>query len=316
MRDRSIDILSSLFLVYMILIHIMQMAELADIAYFKVSFAVLGCIIPWFFFKSGLFFKQQPIKALVVKEAKRLLIPFVVYSAIGHICQMVILFQQGDTNIIHYTLSPIKQLLLTGSITGNMPLWFLPSLFAAKVLFNAIHSIGRGWAIAIVTLLIASIPFLLHAFEPTCRWPLYIANISAGLFFYACGVYLKPWISKWYIILPCVAIYLVSLFVVPTYIDMRANNLDFGNFYLWYPLSLAAIITLKALCSIIKLPTSLLAGENAMIILCTHWIILLLVRICAPHLSSWDFVAVSSGAIIVFIPALIALSKRFNIIKF
>jgi hypothetical protein len=294
----------------------MQMAELADIAYFKVSLAVLGCIMPWFFFKSGLFFKQRPTRALVVKEAKKLLIPFIIYSAIGHICQMVILFQQGETNIIHYTLSPVKQLLLDGHITGNMPLWFLGSLFAAKVLFNAIHSIGRNWAIATVTLLIASIPFLLHFFEPACRWPLYIANISAGLFFYACGVYLKPWIGKWYIVLPCIAIYLVSLFVVPTYIDMRANSLDFGNFYLWYPLSLVAIVTFKALCSIIKLPTSFLAGENAMIILCTHWIILLLVRICAPHLSGWDFVAVSGGAIIVTIPVLVALSKRFNIIKF
>lgn len=47
--------------------HIMQMAELADIAYFKVSLAVLGCFMPWFFFKSGLFFKgpnDYPLYAL------------------------------------------------------------------------------------------------------------------------------------------------------------------------------------------------------------------------------------------------------------
>ncbi len=316
MRDHSIDIVSSLFIAHMVFLHIMQMADLTDIAYFRVSMAIFACFMPWFFFKSGFFFKQQPTKALVVKEAKRLLIPFVIYSAIGHICQMVILFQQGDTNIIHYTLSPIKQLLLTGSITGNMPLWFLVSLFAVKILFNAIHSTRRGRIIAIFSLFIVSIPFFLHAFGSMYRWPLYIANISAGLFFYACGVYLKAWIDKWYVILPCVAIYLVSLFVIPTYIDMRTNNLDFGNFYLWYPLSLVAIVTFKALCSIIKLPTSLLAGESAMIILCTHWIILLLVRICAPHLSGWNFVAVSGGAIIVIIPVLVALSKRFNIIKF
>ena len=67
MRDHSIDIVSSLFIAHMVFLHIMQMSDLTDIAYFRVSMAIFACFMPWFFFKSGLFFKvpnDYPLYAL------------------------------------------------------------------------------------------------------------------------------------------------------------------------------------------------------------------------------------------------------------
>lgn len=307
MRDRSIDIVSSIFIIQMVLFHIGQQAGLLDAAYYEVSIKVFACFMPWFFFKSGIFFKPQSNKETVIKEAKRALVPFVVFSLIGHICYIFVLYSKHDTNIIHYTLSPIKQLLQGGSIAGNMPLWFLSSFFAVKVLFNAIYS----WHKQFLLVLIAAIPYLLYITHT--ELPIYyIANISAGIFFYGCGFYLKDVLDKWYVILPCIVAFTLSLFIIPTYVDMRTNQVVLGNFYLWYPLAIAGIITFKYIFSIIDFGLSTILGvvsRNSIFILCTHWIIIMLVSLILPNLTGWELFTADVVALLVLIPILLYLSN-------
>ena len=289
----------------------MQMAGLADTVYCKASVIVFACFMPWFFFKSGVFFKQQQTKDLIIKEAKRLLVPFVVFSAIGHIVYMFYLYQQDDTNIIHYTLSPIKYFLQYGSIGGNLPLWFLTSLFVVKIVFNYIHKTQYLWLIGCI----ATIPYLMFSFN--IELPVYVANISAGLFFYACGYYTKEIQERWYIVVPCIIIFALSLLYNQTYIDMRMNQLVYGNFYLWYPLSLAGIIVLKTISRIVA-PIFLairveVVARNGMLILCTHWIILLSIGIILPNILGWKLFIINTIVLLVLIPLLIFTSKRLSI---
>ena len=311
MRNSSIDITSSVLLIHMVCLHSMQMAGLANTAYFKASVVVFACLMPWFFFKSGIFFKQQRTKDLVIKEAKRLLVPFVVFSAIGHIVYMFYLYQQNDTNIIHYTLSPIKYFLQYGSIGGNLPLWFLTSLFVVKIVFNCIHTTHNLWLIGCI----ATIPYLMFSFN--IELPVYVANISAGLFFYACGYYTKKIQERWYIVVPCTIIFVLSLLYNQTYIDMRMNMLIYGNYYIWYPLSLAGIIVIKNISRIVAPIFLAIRGveiaRNGILILCTHWIILLSIGIIFPNVLGLRLFIINAVALLVLIPLLIFASKRLSI---
>lgn len=60
------------------------------------------------------------------------------------------MFVEGDTNWVHYVLTPIKQILLSGSLAGNLPLWFLPSLLAVQLIYAELHKkLQDAWIIII-----------------------------------------------------------------------------------------------------------------------------------------------------------------------
>lgn len=80
------------------------------------------------------------------------MIPFVVFSLVGHLLQCVKMFMEGDTNWVHYILSPIKLIILSGSVGGNLPLWFLTSLLAVQLMYTWLHKYVRDEWIVLLSL--------------------------------------------------------------------------------------------------------------------------------------------------------------------
>ena len=72
---------------------------------------------------------------------------------------------------------PYKSLLLTGSVPGNLPLWFLLTLFGCRVIFNFILS--KNIPVVVVALASLIVAFFLHVIG--FKYPYYIANIMTGL---------------------------------------------------------------------------------------------------------------------------------------
>ena len=99
------------------------------------------------------------------------MVPFIVFSLVGHLLECVKMFIEGDTNWAHYILSPIKQVMLSGAVGGNMALWFLPSLLAVQLLYTWLHKHVRDEWIVLLSLAIA---YALHAMD--ISKPLYIGN--------------------------------------------------------------------------------------------------------------------------------------------
>ncbi len=92
-RDSSLDAACGLFIVYMIVGHAFQWSFTTSDSFYKYSDYVLFMFMPWFFFKSGMFYKKQKsVKLVIHKCIKKLIVPYLVYSAVGEIVFWVSLY--------------------------------------------------------------------------------------------------------------------------------------------------------------------------------------------------------------------------------
>lgn len=232
----------------------------------------LSFFMPWFFFKSGMFYRHQSTKECIKKSAKKLLYPFVTFTIVGCIVHFCITLLQGDYNWIHYTLTPIKELILAGTTCGNQPLWFLVSLFIVKVIYSvADNHIRYPILVVIPSIIVACLLYYLG--NPL---PDYFCNGSAGLAFYAIGYALSK--KQYFIPIAVLSIIVYLSFAIwgITVVDMRGNSLRQGTYVLWFVISTAGCVTFNSIFSYIPYRFKILTwvGKNAMILYVTHWMII------------------------------------------
>lgn len=132
-RDTSLDAVCGLFIIWMIIGHAFQWSGTTDDSFYVYGNDVLFMFMPWFFYKSGMYYKQQAnTKAAIIKWSKKLLIPYIVYTIIGELALWTMLYQQGTLNWRNIVLDPIIGIAFEGSAGGNLALWFLLTLFLVK----------------------------------------------------------------------------------------------------------------------------------------------------------------------------------------
>ncbi len=125
-RDRTVDLLRGLGILFMIMGHIGFGS--------RFDLWIHGFHMPLFFVISGYFFTPDaPLFAFVKKKAKSLLLPYILF-AFFHLFLACFLIGPGEVDL----LSEIKDIFLSPNI-GRVPiagaLWFLPVLFFAEMLF-------------------------------------------------------------------------------------------------------------------------------------------------------------------------------------
>lgn len=135
-RDTSLDAICGLFIVYMIIGHAFQWAHIEDDD-FQVNLSyVFYMFMAWFFFKSGMYHIEISPKPAVIKYSKKLLLPWFVYGIIGELLHYIIIYQKGTLSWRQIILDPIRDIYYQGTMGGNLPLWFLLSLFAVKIIIS------------------------------------------------------------------------------------------------------------------------------------------------------------------------------------
>lgn len=132
-RDSSLDAVGGLFILYMIIEHVFQWSGTEDDMFYVNSHYVFFMFMPWFFYKSGMFHKKGDFLVTVKHDAGKLLVPYVAYTIIGEVFLSLYMFQQYGFS---WRQNPIKEILLKGSCNGNLPLWFLLSLFIVKIVVS------------------------------------------------------------------------------------------------------------------------------------------------------------------------------------
>lgn len=245
-----------------------------------VLFPYLNFFMPWFFYKSGQFFEKREQKELLIKDARKLLLTFVLWSAIGYLFYLFFGALQHSLTIRSTTYSIVRGLFLTGKIPINEPLWFLVTLFGVRFLANLVlpnRDDKNGWW-KIVTIVIGGylLAYLYFCWDYRLL-PYWVANGTTGLVFFTLGYALRDYEDKWWLFIPCALVYLVCSFIGFPMVDMMFNKLLAGNFLLWMPVSLCSIVAFNKVCRFIAqhLPTSFMAmvGKNAMVIYVTHILI-------------------------------------------
>lgn len=133
-RDYSLDWISGLLILHMIIGHIAGWVEMD----YPVN-NILFFFMPWFFFKGGMFHRHKEWKVELNKSFKRLIIPFIVFSIIGQAIWTIRLLCLHETDIVKYIGFP-GTFILYGAFHGNAPLWFLFSLFIVRIAFNSFET--------------------------------------------------------------------------------------------------------------------------------------------------------------------------------
>ena len=126
-----VDVVAGLMIGWMILGHC------TFFSHYKLSFfKFLSFYMPWFFYKSGMFFSVKNQTVLLKKDASKLIRNFLVYSLIGWIVWCVCGLTDNSLTLRACIVLPVHQFLHHGSITANGALWFLLSLFAVRQFSN------------------------------------------------------------------------------------------------------------------------------------------------------------------------------------
>lgn len=226
-RQVHLDNVSGLMICYMMLMHILLWKKI-PLTNDSLWLEPLKFFMFWFFFKSGMFFRLKTTKEKIIGGARKLLVPFLVFSILGYLLSVYHLCASSDTNWVHYVLTPMKELVLAGSIGGNDVLWFLTSLFLVQVLFNELVKRSvKPWLMVVVPLLIA---FACHVFG--ISKPEYLANVSIGMAMYSFGYLLRELQYEKRVFLMAFAVYVLIMLVCPSHIDLRTNVLNNGGYYI------------------------------------------------------------------------------------
>ena len=271
-RVYYLDNLSGLLICYMMLNHVLLMGQV-DCSVDNILLEPLQFFMFWFFFKSGMFYTPKNYKQLFIRGGQKILVPLAIYSFLGHIVQCLKLFASDDYNWKHYLLTPIKEFVCTGSVTGNHPLWFLFSLFFVQLLFNELYV--RKIKPQFIFIINIIIPIVLY-YNSISNLPIYLTNVPLGLSVYTLGYIFKNRQFDKKLISIAGIIYLGVILFYPSHLIFRSNTLNSGgNYLLAIIFSLAGCVVFNNIfkflpnCRVLQF-----IGQHSMTYYVTHWVIL------------------------------------------
>ena len=311
-RIEYLDGVAGLLICYMMLNHIILRANIG-ISVDNVWLEPLQFFMFWFFYKSGMFYKPKPTKQLLVSGGHKLLLPWLVFGVAGHLINCVNLMTDGDYNWKHYFLTPFKELLFTGGLEGNRPLWFLFTLFWTQLIFNYLFQkkLSAYWMV-FGGLIWAIIMYLLGYNSPT-----YMVNIPLAIAVYALGYLWKDnQFTKRYVSIALIA-YLSLMIYCLSHLIFAANVLNpEGVYVLSLVFSIAGCILFNNIFKYIPhFPVLQYIGRHSMVYYISHWLMLTLCLIIFGKLwhSNFWLVVVMGVSCLFFPPMLEQILKVFHL---
>jgi len=187
-RNNAFDLLCGLCIIRMVMLHVISTVGLRNEFWFAKLMAWSFFFLCFFFFKAGYFNKTVygDSRAFCLDKAKRLLLPYAVWGAIGSVIYFSFVYIWPE-----YFPSLVKQfrwhhLWRQSHFYGNPPCWFLFSFFATY----AIVHFMRKWkylsmAFSYLWILLPWLSYWLF----TQKNPLWmsLSNVPMGIFMFQLG---------------------------------------------------------------------------------------------------------------------------------
>lgn len=317
-RIEFIDLAKGICISLVVLFHIFRACmigkshEEAPILAFLMNDLLGSFRMPFYFFLSGLFYKQY-IGSLtfIKKKINKLLIPFLFVFLITIVLR----------NIAEYIINPyydyatLKKDII--NLRPNTPIWFLLCLFNINIIYYIVDKSFKNKAIlSIIIIAICLTGFYLR--RKNIGDPLFIVSALVFLPFYLGGFWInrgttflsKPFTNTSWIVF----LLLVSVLFANTYyygLSFYNNHYYLAEFIHWiiggFTGTFAMIILAKR---IKKLPIISYIGRYSIIVLCTH---LLVIRVLF-HI--WPFLPPVPLGAKLFIELIVVLLISIPIIKF
>lgn len=269
-RIAHYDILSAVMLLFMMHHHICGACGLLDAPIHMIPYKLLYFYMAYFFFKAGIFYHpEKSTLEVCVSSAKRLLVPFVIFTAIGYVWfgaqQMGFSPQEWE-----YWWWPIRQVFAIGRVEGNGPLWFLLSLFLVRVIFQITKD--NKWLQIAMIILCFVIAIIGNHYSIRPRT---ISNVALGIFFYGLGYLLRDvqYDKRVGIVSVCLLVgtYIWMSIFGWHLIDFSFNTTVYGIHPIWMINCVFACVAVNYVGQLIpNLPILSWLGRNSMTFLCVH----------------------------------------------
>ena len=309
------DIACGFLIIHMIFGHITQHAGLwnGQSSLYLFWCSLIFFMMPWFFFKAGMYFRLKDALVEIKASAQRLLVPFAIFSLCGACLEYAAKMSNEGFTTVGFIRENLHNLLMGGALESNPPLWFLFSLFFVRIVFNILFRKLPDYVIAIIGL-VAACAFM---YAPL-NLPIYLGNISAGLFFFAVGHYSKDLQFKRPVLITAIVTFIAIYAVSTPQVDMRLHQVSSGLYLLWFPASLAGIVILNRIAKIRLLEKTRLQviGKDSMTYYVLHWLVIvcasIVIKRVIPDASCEMKIALFTISCAVFLPLAVFVHKRLK----
>ncbi len=313
-RKEYIDVVAGIMILWMVVGHLHQVVGIEPI-YPNVLFFFM----PWFYYKAGALSKERTLLETAKIGGGKFIKPFVIYGLTGQLILVACMLIEHETSLKLYLYSPIRSLLLGGTIPGNPPLWFLPSLFTTQCMFAFLREKKVSVYVCAMIGLVGGLLLMLINWEFV---PVYIGSGILGVLYFAMGKILHKYEGNWKVLVGAVALCAVLLLINHNPISDIRHIAQFKG-TVWECLhgigvAMCGCFIIDALFNylqpLLKLPMLRWLGRNAMDFYVLHWLILLAVPrlLMGDTLNIWDakWQFIAGGLSCVILIPLIIICKK------
>ncbi|KAA8825671.1 acyltransferase family protein [Bifidobacterium myosotis] len=249
--------------------------------------------MPLFFIISGMLFKPHPLKELLEKKIRRLLVPYLTFASLTFIYWSVLerRFRPGNYSVPE---AFINIFLARGGSEYNpydVVLWFLPCLFVTELLFAGVHMMvqrlsSRSVMLPTVAIVLSALGFfllggLLQSFH-LLRLPFTADVVPFAYGCYAIGWLIRPCIprmqqvtnigtARWIMLLPAGLLFaFTAVLTLRTGLKVDFNNAVVSSVPLLVVTAVAGTAATLMLCIAVDNRVLKYLGGVSLTIMCVH----------------------------------------------
>lgn len=293
-RVQYVDVASGILILWVMAFHAMNGSKVFGATDARVALPFLTFSMPWFYYKSGLFFKGGRGISGVKKDYKKLIVPFIKWGAVGYAIYLVMHSISGTLTFESATWNVLHTFYIYGYIPINTPTWFIISLFFVRIIADYLLTRPVSPIVYIIGGL--TIGFVFHLVA--CPWlPFLIANVAMGIAFFMMGYQFHKYETRKWLFTVCLIGYVCFLLFGTSIVGHHRNVLLSGYFLLWPVFAYCGIVVFNNICRWIATLFSrftrpiTFVGENAITLLVSHALIYMPV-LHFSTLSPWQTVGI------------------------
>lgn len=225
--------------------------------------------MPLFFIIAGFFIKLElSIKEFIVKDFKRLMIPYFLFAFIGLVLETLkrVALHRESLDFLHELQAVFIWMDMSSLINSYaFVLWFLPALFFARVFLVVLNKYIKNIFLQLI------IAFLLFGFSFLVDLPFGIDNaLNAFLFLFLGSLFFRFYQeSKFLCIFPVIVVVLYFIFGIPS-LDMATKT--YGNVFVNIFFSLGIVYMMILVFKKLNYSNRFLTlwGGNTMLLFIVH----------------------------------------------
>lgn len=247
-RVNHYDLAGGILILWIMAFHPMSQNRVFNEVDVRVVLPYLVFSLPWFFYKSGRFFKTMDCRAGVRKDVRKLLFPFLKWSMAGYAIYLVMQAINGTFTWRACVEKALAVFSVYGYIPIDVPAWFLLSLMVVRIAARFLIK-WRVPPVACMAVCVA-IGFGIHLSGNSL--PFYLSNIPMGLAFFMVGYKFGRYEETKPLAALCAAGYVAFLLLGPSIVGHHRNVLLSGYYLLWPVFAYCGIVTFNNLCHMVS----------------------------------------------------------------